>query len=411
MKTGKLLSSPTFAFILLYIGFMISYVDRSAISLSLSHIAKDFNMGPAELGVVLSIFYLGYTVMQIPGGWLADRFGSKYVVITSIALWSVFTVLTGFAWSLTSLLVIRFLFGLGEGGYPSSAMKGIAELYQRPARPKMTGFLISSNYLGSFVAPLLMAPLIIGLGWRDAFFYIGIAGVVFALIYWFAVPRNNLQASGENDSVQKINRAGVAELLRMPLLWKIMLVWFCLSMVNKGLDAWMPMYLMKARGLDLKTVGFLLPLPFIAASVASALGGWIMSRWFDGKEKVMLVMSCVLTGIFVYGMYQSSTTTEVIIFQTIAYFFKSFVFSVAFALPTKILAQRLVGTGIGIINFGGQAAGFISPLAIGFIISMTNSYPSAFLFLLASIALAVVISLTFNTKKIREVQLAQAQRA
>ncbi|WP_029684840.1 MFS transporter [Tatumella saanichensis] len=411
MKTGKLLSSPTFAFILLYIGFMISYVDRSAISLSLSHIAKDFNMGPAELGVVLSIFYLGYTVMQIPGGWLADRFGSKYVVITSIALWSVFTVLTGFAWSLTSLLVIRFLFGLGEGGYPSSAMKGIAELYQRPARPKMTGFLISSNYLGSFVAPLLMAPLIIGLGWRDAFFYIGIAGVMFAVIYWFAVPRNNLQASGESDAVQKINRAGVAELLRMPLLWKIMLVWFCLSMVNKGLDAWMPMYLMKARGLDLKTVGFLLPLPFIAASVASAMGGWIMSRWFDGKEKVMLVMSCVLTGIFVYGMYQSATTTEVIVFQTIAYFFKSFVFSVAFALPTKILAQRLVGTGIGIINFGGQAAGFVSPLAIGFIISMTNSYPSAFLFLLASIALAVVISLTFNTKKIREVQLAQAQKA
>lgn len=411
MKTGKLLSSPTFAFILLYIGFMISYVDRSAISLSLSHIAKDFNMGPAELGVVLSIFYLGYTVMQIPGGWLADRFGSKYVVITSIALWSVFTVLTGFAWSLTSLLVIRFLFGLGEGGYPSSAMKGIAELYHRPARPKMTGFLISSNYLGSFVAPLLMAPLIIGLGWRDAFFYIGIAGVVFALIYWLVVPRNTPQASGETESVQKINRAGVAELLRMPLLWQIMLVWFCLSMVNKGLDAWMPMYLMKARGLDLKTVGFLLPLPFIAASVASALGGWIMTRWFDGKEKVMLVLSCLLTGIFVYGMYQSATTTEVIVFQTIAYFFKSFVFSVAFALPTKILAQRLVGTGIGIINFGGQAAGFISPLAIGFIISVTNSYPSAFLFLLASIALAVVISLTFNTRKIREVQLAQAQKA
>lgn len=409
MKTGKVLSNPTFAFILLYIGFMISYVDRSAISLSLSHIAKDFNMGPAELGVVLSIFYLGYTLMQIPGGWLADRFGSKYIIIFSIGLWSLFTVLTGFAWSLTSLLVIRFLFGLGEGGYPSSAMKGIAELYQRQARPKMTGFLISSNYLGSFVAPLLMAPLIIGLGWRDAFFAIGVAGIVFALAYWIIVPRNNQQGSGE--SVQKINRAGVAELLRMPLLWKIMLVWFCLSMVNKGLDAWMPMYLMKARGLDLKTVGFLLPLPFIAASVASALGGWIMTRWFDGKEKVMLVLSCVLTGIFVYGMYQSSTTTEVIVFQTIAYFFKSFVFSVAFALPTKILAQRLVGTGIGIINFGGQAAGFISPLAIGFIISATNSYPSAFLFLLASIALAVLISLTFNTRKIREIQLSHAHEA
>ena len=408
MKTGKMLNQPTFAFILLYLGFMISYVDRSAISLSLVHIGKDFHMGPAELGIVLSVFYLGYTLMQIPGGWLSDRFGSKFVIIISIGLWSLFTVLTGFAWSLTSLLVIRFLFGLGEGGYPSSAMKGIAELYPRKARPKMTGLLISSNYVGSFVAPLIIAPLILGLGWRDAFFSIGIAGIVFALFYGLLIPRTG---GDSTEKRPKITREGVAELMRMPFLWKIMLIWFCLSMVNKGLDAWMPIYLMKARGLDLKTVGFLLPLPFIAASVASALGGWVMTRWFEGKEKVMLILSCLLTGVFVYGMYQAHTTTEVMVYQTIAYFFKSFVFSVAFALPAKILAQRLVGTGIGIINFGGQAAGFVSPLAIGLIISVTHSYPSAFLFLLASIAVAVLISLTFSATKSRDIPLTQARKA
>lgn len=71
MKHRTFLNHPLFAFILLYLGFMISYVDRSAISLSLAHIGKDFHMGPAELGVVLSAFYLGYAVMQIPGaGWL-----------------------------------------------------------------------------------------------------------------------------------------------------------------------------------------------------------------------------------------------------------------------------------------------------------------------------------------------------
>ena len=98
-------------------------------------------------------------------------------------------------------------------------------------------------------------------------------------------------------------------------------------------------------------------------------------------------------------------------YQTIAYFFESFVFSVAFALPAKILAQRLIGTGIGMVNFGGQAAGFVSPLAIGLIISVTHSYPSAFLFLLASIAVAVLVSLTFSTTKSRDLPLAQARKA
>lgn len=407
MKHRTLLSHPLFAFILLYLGFMISYVDRSAISLSLAHIGKDFHMGPAELGVVLSAFYLGYAAMQIPGGWLADRFGSKAVIIISIGLWSLFTVMTGFAWSLTSLLLIRFLFGLGEGGYPSSAMKGIAELFPRDGRPKMSGFLMSSNYVGSFVAPLIIAPLIIGLGWRNAFFAIGITGIVFAVIYLFTVPRG----TASNQPTTPRQRVGAAELLRMPLLWKIVIVWFCLSLVNKGLDAWMPMYLLTARGLDLKTVGFLLPLPFISASIATAMGGWLMTRWFDGREKVLMTLSCILTGVFIFGMYQAHTTTEVIVFQTIAYFFKSFVFSVAFALPAKILSQRLIGTGIGMVNFGGQAAGFVSPLVIGFIVSATHSYQNVFLFLLGAIAVAIATGMTLSGSKIREVQLANAHEA
>ncbi|WP_237760981.1 MFS transporter [Pantoea sp. A4] len=408
MKT-KFLTHPMFAFSLLYLGYMISYVDRGAISLALAHIGKDFNVGPAELGVVLSAFYLGYAAMQIPGGWLADRFGSKKVVVVSIGLWSLFTVLTGMAGSLASLLLIRFLFGIGEGSYPSSAVKGVAELYPREARPKMAGLMISSNYVGSFVAPLIVAPLIIWLGWRDVFLAIGVAGIAFAAVYAFSVPQSkvtpDLPVQGSKEKVS------VRELLRMPLLWKIVVVWFCLSMVNKGLDAWMPMYLLTARGLDLKTVGMLVPLPFIAASIATALGGWVMTRYFDGKEKFLMMGSCILTALFVYGMYKGQTTTQVILCQTVAYFFKSFVFAAAFALPTKILAQRLVGTGIGMVNFGGQAAGFISPMVIGFLVSYYHSYDSAFLFLLAAVAISALVSMTISASKIRDVQLANAHES
>ncbi|AYN96789.1 MFS transporter [Pseudomonas sp. LTJR-52] len=410
MKSSKFLHSPLFVFVLLYLGYMISYIDRSAISLALAHIGKDFDVGPAQLGVVLSAFYLGYAAMQIPGGWLADRFGSKVVIVVSIGLWSVFTVLTGLAWSLTSLLLIRFLFGLGEGSYPSSAVKGVAEIYPRAERPKMAGLMISSNYVGSFVAPLIIAPMILWLGWRDVFLAIGLAGIVFAVFYALSVRRTTKVIEEPAHSAPSA-RVGAKELLRMPLLWKIVLVWFCLSLVNKGLDAWMPMYLLTARGLDLKTVGFLVPLPFIAASVATAMGGWLMTRFFDGKEKFLMMGSCVLTGAFVYGMYEAQTTAQVIAFQTAAYFFKSFVFATAFALPTKILSQRLVGTGIGMVNFGGQLAGFISPMAIGFLVAYYNSYDSAFLFLLSAVTISALVSASISPRKVREIQLANAYEA
>lgn len=410
MKATRLLKHPAFVFSLLYLGYVISYIDRTAITLALAHIGDDFNVGPAELGVVLSAFYLGYAIMQIPGGWLADKYGSKRVIVVSIALWSVFTVMTGLAWSLASLLVIRFLFGLGEGSYPSSAMKGVAEIYPRENRPKMAGLMISSNYVGSFVAPLIIAPLILWLGWRDVFLAIGVAGIIFAVFYALTVPGSplveDLQPHG--TAAPKVS---TRELLHMPLLWKIVTVWFCLSLVNKGLDAWMPMYLLKARGLDLKTVGLLVPLPFIAASVATAAGGWLMTRYFDGREKFLMMGSCALTGIFLYGMYKSQSVTEVIAFQTAAYFFKSFVFATAFALPTKILSQRLVGTGIGMVNFGGQAAGFVSPMVIGFLVAWYDSYDAAFLFLLAAVSISTLVSMTISAQKIRDVQLANASEA
>ncbi|WP_122154180.1 MFS transporter [Paraburkholderia sp.] len=405
----------TLVFVLLYIGYCISYIDRSAVSLSLVHIGGDFHLNPAQLGVILSAFYLSYSIMQIPGGWLADRFGSKVVVVVSIAFWSLFTALTGLAWSLASLIAIRFIFGLGEGGYPASAVKGVVEAYPRAERPKMSSLLISSNYVGSFIAPLVIAPLILYLGWRHAFVSIGIAGVVFALVYLVFVkaPRLTRDEAAAQALLNsgKGGKGGTKDLLKMPLMWKILTVWFGLSIVNKGLDAWMPAYLLTARHLDLKAVGMLTPLPFITASIATAMGGWVMTRFFDGREKYLMMSCCAITGVFLYLMYTAQTVAGVITYQSIVYFFKSFVFATAFALPTRILPQRLVGTGVGMINFGGQVAGFVAPLVIGLLVSHYDSYDAAFMFLIASTAMATLVSLTINASRIRDVQLANEAEA
>lgn len=100
--------------LVLYFTWIVSYIDRTAINLSIVQMGADLSLDASKLGIILSAFFFGYAFMQIPGGWLADRFGSRKVIIAAVLMWSVFTGLTGLAWSLTSLFLVRFVFGLGK---------------------------------------------------------------------------------------------------------------------------------------------------------------------------------------------------------------------------------------------------------------------------------------------------------
>jgi sugar phosphate permease len=291
--------------------------------------------------------------------------------------------------------VIRFLFGIGEGAYPSASLKGIAETFPKKERPRMASILMSSNYVGSAFAPLIIAPMILWLGWRETFFIIGAAGIVFVLFYWLFI-KSPVQKE-EKQSKKTEEKTSLKQLLKMPLMWQLVIAWFGLSMVNKGLDSWMPTYLMNVRNLDLKAIGILTPLPFVAAGIAMTIGGWIMDKYFSGKEKYLLISSASLTAIFLYLMYNASSVAMVITFQALVYFFKSFVFATVTALPQKMFSKDIIGSASGMINLGGQSAGFVSPLMIGILISAFNgSYDAAFWFLIASAGLSIISGLTIQ---------------
>ena len=386
-------------FALLYIGWCISYIDRAAINIALASIGKEFSLNPSEMGMVLSVFFVGYAVMQLPGGWLADKFGSKNVIIISLLVWSLFTVFSGLAWSLASLIAIRLLFGLGEGAFPCASLKGIAEYFPKIERPKMTGALLSSNYIGSAIAPMVVAPLLLFVGWRNMFFSIGVIGVIFVVLYRY-IMRNIKAIEEEQEKTSKTQKVDLKILLKIPLMWQLVIAWFGLSLVNKGLDSWMPTYLLTVRHLDLKSIAILTPLPFIAAGIATGIGGWVMVRFFAEREKYLLMFAAMLTAFFLYFMYTAQTVIMVIVFQSLVYFFKSFVLAAALALPQKMLPGAVIGSASGMINLGGQSAGFISPVIIGFMISAFNgSYDAAFWFLIGSACLSALASMTIRGGK------------
>ncbi|MBN3838763.1 MFS transporter [Burkholderia sp. Ac-20349] len=391
-------------FALIYLAWCISYVDRSAISYAAPAIAKDFTLSPASVGMIMSSFYLGYALMQIPGGRLADKYGSKAIIIAGLLAWSLFTGLTGAAWSFVSLLTIRTLFGFSEGLFPCASFQTVAEKFEKANRPKATTLLVSSNYLGMFVAPVIIAPMILYFGWRSVFHYIGLFGAAFAIFYWVFI-RNS---KGENIRVEEEN-ISFRELVRMPLIWQILAIWFCINIINGGLESWMPTYLLTVRGLDLKTVSFVAPIPYLIAMATTAVGGWVIMKFFDGKEKYLLIFGTFFAAIFIYMMYTASTIATLVVFQCCVYFCKSVVFATVIALPAKALPKNLVGSGIGMVNVGGQSAAFVAPMVIGFIVSGTKSFDAAFWFLIAAATCAVFIALLVKPDSLRTSENAEGK--
>lgn len=371
------------AFFFLYIGFCISYIDRSAIGLALPSVSKDFQLAPTEMGVVISVFFVGYSIMQIPGGWFSDRFGSKTVIVIAFTLWSIFTFTTGHASTLAGLLFLRFVFGLCEGPYAGACYKAIAEYFPREMRATFATGILSSNYIGSALAPIVVVPLILWFGWRGMFQVLGVVGLFFIFFYVLFVKQQKPveEKKGDKKNQGKYFKA----LLSMSFMWKLVLCAFCVSCINKGLDAWMPTYLIAERGINLKAVGYLTPIPFIASFAASAMCGYVMQKYFNKKEHYLIAICAMMTGIFLYLMYNAETITTVVIFQCGVYFFKSCILGAAVAIVLKLLTGAVAGVASTIVNMGGQVAGFLSPAFMGFLVQYFHgSFSAVFYYLMAA---------------------------
>lgn len=146
-------------------------------------ISQEFGLTETQVGLILSSFFLSYAIMQPIGGSLADKFGSRKVILVSVVVWPLFTILTGTAWSFLSLIVIRFLFGIGEGSYPSASSVAVAESFSQHERARAKSILTSATTIGSVLATLVAASLSQHFGWQIMFVILGVLGLFLALLY------------------------------------------------------------------------------------------------------------------------------------------------------------------------------------------------------------------------------------
>lgn len=128
-RTPKIWKGRYTILLLLWSGWLLSFLDRMVMNVSLPFIGQDLGLDKMAQGTIISSFFIGYALFQIPGGYLSDKFGPRKVMAFAIIWWSIFTLLTGLIYLLPLLLIVRFLFGIGEGCFPASSWKTISTYF------------------------------------------------------------------------------------------------------------------------------------------------------------------------------------------------------------------------------------------------------------------------------------------
>ncbi len=290
------------------------YMERGAIGAAAPKIMREFHLDKITMGWSISAFNWSYALFQVPGGWMADRFGSRIVLGVSMAWWAVFTAATGLSYSATSLGLTRFLFGMGEASAFPAGSRALVRWLPTRQRAFGQGFQHSGSRLGAATAPLFVVLLISVWGWRSVFFIFGIAGLLWA-IGWCGYYRNlPVKHSRVNTEELKLLQAEIAgtpqtsravpwsRILRSSDLWVLSTCYFCYGWVLWLYLAWFPTYLREAHHFTELKSG-LASIPLLAATLTNVAGGLLsdrlVSRWKDLRRGRVVVSRA---GFFIAGL-------------------------------------------------------------------------------------------------------------
>src|ERR1700723_19823 len=293
--------------LLISLMYMITYMDRTGISIAAPAMEREFGLSKTAIGVVFSVFLWAYAIGQIPGGWLADRFGPRLVLLIIVPFWSLMTAMTAVAAGLTSLIGIRFVFGLAESGAFPTATRAMQLWFPKPKRGLVHGVTHSFSRFAVAIVPFIAVSIMVAFGWRWIFYIFGAAGLLWSLAFYFLyrnlpeehpkVNRAELVRIRGRNADGEIKPITLHQQLRTPWktifrsanMWYIAAGYCCFYYGTYFFMTWFPTYFVDYRHLSLKTVGVWASLPLLAGMGGDIVGGNLSAKVFrrTGEPKFL----------------------------------------------------------------------------------------------------------------------------
>lgn len=356
----------------LMFGYSMIYMDKTLISVAIVYIQSSFSFSDAEIGSIMSAFFLGYSIMQIPAGWLSDKFGAKKVILVSLILISICSVafsMISFApvgIAITLFLGIRFIQGVGHAGYPSSCSKSVAENFPKERRSFVQSMMLCTSGIGAVLAYTIGAYFA-KKNWPSAYILLAIGFIISLVLVFFFLPKS--EVSGE-----KKKTGDLLSLIKNPNVIILFIAMLLLNFQLYGNMSWLPKYLSQKFLLSTQDAALLLIPNAIVQTVATLVAGKLVSKFFLGKESWVVIGSAILSALFTVLFIFSSSIPLAITFMMLSTFCAITIFTTMFTWPHKLFASEQIGSSIGIVNTGGTFGGFLAPSILGVIIKGTEFF-------------------------------------
>jgi ACS family sodium-dependent inorganic phosphate cotransporter len=389
---------------LCFLACFICFIDRVNISVAAITMQETFGWSNTTKGFVLSSFFIGYLLFQIPGGWLANRFGGTTTLGLALVSWSAFTLLTPFAAAiaLPVLYAARIGMGLGEAVTFPAAYSLFSRWALPGERTRFVALFVSGIPAGTLFALLTSGWFMAHYGWQSVFYAFGAVGLIFAAAWFVFVrndPREHPKLSAGERALFDAQTPHKAERLKtpwgrffsLPAIWALIINHFCSNWSFYVLLSWLPSYFRKSFNVSIASAGILSSGPWLAVFVMMHVSAFVSDGLIrrgmsvTHVRKLIQISGLLLTAGFLSTAPLAQSTTVALLVMCAAAAGLGLTCS-GFAANHLDIAPRYAALLIGITSAAGTLPGIVGVAVTGWLVDRTGSF-NAPLMLSAVIAL------------------------
>jgi ACS family D-galactonate transporter-like MFS transporter len=360
--------------ILLALSVLINYIDRSNLSIAAPLLQDEVHISNSQLGTLLSAFFWTYGLMQIPAGWLVDRFDVKWVFAAGFFLWSSATAVTGLLHGFAALIVIRVILGVGESVAFPSYSNVLGRYFPEARRGLPNASLMAALSLGPAVGVLAGGFVVGRFGWRPFFLALGLGSLLW-LGPWLAwMPRKPPRSAQPSK-----HGAGFRAILRQRSAWGTCLGQFCVNYFLYFLVTWLPTYLKRGRGFSMDNVGIYAGMLFLMSAISAMAWGKLSDVWIRSGATPTLVRKTAMVvgqlGVGVFLVLTAITGGRVFLAMlALTGIFLGISICSGWAITQTLAGPLAAGRWTGVQNFIGNFAGWVAPTLTGFLLDRTGRF-------------------------------------
>jgi len=406
--------------LIIFIVTAINYADRATLSIAGTEVAKELQLSAVSMGYIFSAFGWAYLLMQIPGGWLLDRYGSKKVYTYSLFFWSLFTFVQGFvdvfplAWAGVSMFIMRFMLGFSEApSFPANA-RIVAAWFPTKERGTASAIFNSAQYFSLALFSPLLGWLTFAWGWEHVFTVMGVIGFVLTGMWVKFIHNPTDHPNMSANELEYITRGGavvdmdhkkpgaavagpkmhyIKQLLTNRMMLGVFFGQYFINTITWFFLTWFPIYLVQEKGMSILKVGLVASIPALCGFAGGVLGGVFSDHLIKRgatitlARKLPIVLGMLLASSIILCNYTDNTTL-VVTLMALAFFGKGFG-ALGWPVISDTAPKEIVGLCGGVFNVFGNVASIVTPLVIGYLVSELHSFNAALVFVGCSALMAM----------------------